>query len=143
MRAARCGKPGTDFDHGTGHGVGAYLSVHEGPQRISKLGGVALEPGMILSNEPGYYREGAYGIRIENLVVVEPRKIAGAEREMYGFETIAFAPIDTALIDAKLMTREEIAWLNAYHKAVREKLEGEGFAARARKWLKGATRKIG
>jgi Xaa-Pro aminopeptidase len=133
---------GTDFDHGTGHGVGAYLSVHEGPQRISKLGGVALEPGMILSNEPGYYREGAYGIRIENLVVVEPRKIAGAEREMYGFETIAFAPIDTALIDAKLMTREEIAWLNAYHKAVREKLESR-VSPSARKWLKGATRKIG
>jgi len=133
---------GTDFDHGTGHGVGAYLSVHEGPQRISKLGGVALEPGMILSNEPGYYREGAYGIRIENLVVVEERKIAGAEREMYGFETIAFTPIDTALIDAKLMTREEIAWLNAYHKAVREKLEGKVSPA-ARKWLKGATRRIG
>ena len=133
---------GTDFDHGTGHGVGAYLSVHEGPQRISKLGGVALEPGMILSNEPGYYREGAYGIRIENLVVVEPRKIAGAEREMYGFETIAFAPIDTALIDATLMTREEIAWLNAYHKAVREKLESR-VSPSARKWLRGATKKVG
>ncbi|MCB1542688.1 MAG: aminopeptidase P family protein, partial [Rhodoblastus sp.] len=79
---------GTDFDHGTGHGVGAYLSVHEGPQRISKLGGVALEPGMIISNEPGYYREGAYGIRIENLIVGEERKIAGAERKMLGFEMI-------------------------------------------------------
>lgn len=133
---------GTDFDHGTGHGVGAYLSVHEGPQRISKLGGVALEPGMIISNEPGYYREGAYGIRIENLIVVEERKIAGAERKMLGFETITFAPIDTALIDVKLMTREEIAWLNAYHKAVWEKLEAKVSPA-ARKWLKGATKKVG
>ncbi|MFT4096656.1 MAG: aminopeptidase P family protein [Rhodoblastus sp.] len=133
---------GTDFDHGTGHGVGAYLSVHEGPQRISKLGGVALAPGMIISNEPGYYREGAYGIRIENLVVVEERKIAGAERKMLGFETITFAPIDTGLVDVKLMTREEIAWLNAYHKAVWAKLEAKVSAA-ARKWLKAATKKIG
>ena len=133
---------GTDFDHGTGHGVGAYLSVHEGPQRISKLGGTALEPGMIISNEPGYYREGAWGIRIENLIVVEERKIAGAERRMFGFETITFAPIDTALVDARLMTREEIAWLNAYHKAVWEKLEGK-VAPAARKWLKGATKKLG
>ena len=133
---------GTDFDHGTGHGVGAYLSVHEGPQRISKLGGVALEPGMIISNEPGYYREGAWGIRIENLIVVEDRKIAGAERKMLGFETITFAPIDTTLIDVKLMTREEIAWLNAYHKAVWEKLESKVSPA-ARKWLKAATKKVG
>ena len=133
---------GTDFDHGTGHGVGAYLSVHEGPQRISKLGGVALEPGMIISNEPGYYREGAYGIRIENLIVVEERRIAGAERRMLGFETITFAPIDTALVDVKLMTREEIAWLNAYHKAVWEKLEAK-VSPGARKWLKGETKKIG
>ncbi len=132
---------GTDFDHGTGHGVGAYLSVHEGPQRISKLGGVALEPGMIVSNEPGYYREGAYGIRIENLIVVEERKIAGAERKMFGFETITFAPIDTALVDVRLMTREEIAWLNAYHKAVWEKLEAKVSPA-ARKWLKAATKKV-
>ncbi|MFO1135615.1 MAG: aminopeptidase P family protein [Rhodoblastus sp.] len=133
---------GTDFDHGTGHGVGAYLSVHEGPQRISKLGGVALEPGMIVSNEPGYYREGAYGIRIENLIVVEERRIAGAERKMLGFETITFAPIDTALVDVRLMTREEIAWLNAYHKSVRAKLEGKVSPA-ARKWLKAATKKVG
>ena len=133
---------GTDFDHGTGHGVGAYLSVHEGPQRISKLGGVPLEPGMIISNEPGYYREGAYGIRIENLIVVEERKIAGAERKMLGFETITFAPIDTTLVDVKLMAREEIAWLNAYHKAVWEKLESKVSPA-ARKWLKAATKKVG
>ncbi|MFO1116318.1 MAG: aminopeptidase P family protein [Beijerinckiaceae bacterium] len=132
---------GTDFDHGTGHGVGAYLSVHEGPQRISKLGGTPLEPGMILSNEPGYYREGAFGIRIENLIVVEKRKMAGAERDMLGFETITFAPIDTALIDAKLLTREEIAWLNAYHRQVWEKLEAE-VSAPARKWLRQATKKL-
>jgi Xaa-Pro aminopeptidase len=132
---------GADFDHGTGHGVGAYLSVHEGPQRISKLGTVPLEPGMILSNEPGYYREGAFGIRIENLLVVEPRKMKGAEREMYGFETITFAPIDTALIDSKMLARDEIAWLNAYHAQVWEKLEGK-VSASARKWLRAATRKL-
>ena len=83
---------GLDFDHGTGHGVGAYLSVHEGPQRIAKTGATPLAPGMILSNEPGYYAPGQFGIRIENLIVVEERKVAGAEREMLGFETISFAP---------------------------------------------------
>ena len=106
---------GKDFDHGTGHGVGSYLSVHEGPQRISKLGGVALQPGMILSNEPGYYREGKFGIRIENLVVVEPRAIKGAEREIYGFETLTFCPIDTRPIIRSMLTRSERGWLNAYH----------------------------
>jgi Xaa-Pro aminopeptidase len=111
---------GTDFDHGTGHGVGAYLSVHEGPQRLSKVGTVALEPGMILSNEPGYYREGHYGIRIENLILVEARQIEGAERPMLGFETLSFAPIDTSLIAPELMTAQEIAWLDAYHAKVRE-----------------------
>ncbi|MDE2362345.1 MAG: aminopeptidase P family protein [Hyphomicrobiales bacterium] len=132
---------GTDFDHGTGHGVGAYLSVHEGPQRISKLGAIPLEAGMILSNEPGYYREGAFGIRIENLIVVEKRRIEGAEREMLGFETITFAPIDSALIDAKLLTREEIAWLDAYHREVWEKLEAK-VSPDARKWLRAATRRL-
>jgi Xaa-Pro aminopeptidase len=111
---------GTDFDHGTGHGVGAYLSVHEGPQRLSKLGTVALEPGMILSNEPGYYREGEYGIRIENLILVEERQIEGAERPMLGFETLSFAPIDTSLIAPELLTAQEIAWLDGYHAKVRE-----------------------
>jgi Xaa-Pro aminopeptidase len=106
---------GQDFDHGTGHGVGAYLSVHEGPQRISKAGGVALEPGMILSNEPGYYREGKFGIRIENLLVVEARAIKGAERETYGFETLAFCPIDTRPVIRSMLTRAERDWLNAYH----------------------------
>lgn len=106
---------GLDFDHGTGHGVGSYLSVHEGPQRLSKLGTVALEAGMILSNEPGYYKEGAYGIRIENLLLVEPREITGGERAMLGFETLSFTPIDRTLIDPTLMTEDEIAWLDAYH----------------------------
>jgi Xaa-Pro aminopeptidase len=113
---------GLDFDHGTGHGVGSYLSVHEGPQRISKLGHVALEPGMILSNEPGYYREGHWGIRIENLVLVEPRKIAGAEREMYGFETLTLAPFDRSLIQTDLLDSGEIAWLDAYHARVHRAL---------------------
>ena len=132
---------GLDFDHGTGHGVGSYLSVHEGPQRISKVGGVALEPGMILSNEPGFYKTGAYGIRIENLIVVEPRAIKGAEREMLGFSTLTLAPIDLALIEPKLLTREELAWLNAYHARVRKALAPLVSPA-TRKWLAGATKAI-
>jgi Xaa-Pro aminopeptidase len=133
---------GLDFDHGTGHGVGSYLSVHEGPQRIAKLGPTALEPGMIISNEPGYYKAGAYGIRIENLVVVEPRKIKGGEREMYGFETITLAPIDQALIEPKLLDKDEIAWLDAYHARVRKALSPL-VASDIRKWLKRATKRIG
>ncbi|MDB5595994.1 MAG: peptidase [Hyphomicrobiales bacterium] len=132
---------GLDFDHGTGHGVGSYLSVHEGPQRISKLGTVALEPGMILSNEPGYYKAGAWGIRIENLVVVQKAVIAGAERDMLDFETITLAPIDRALIEPKLMTRDEIAWLNAYHTRVRKEI-APLVDAPTRKWLRDATKKI-
>jgi Xaa-Pro aminopeptidase len=114
---------GLDFDHGTGHGVGSYLCVHEGPQRIAKTGTVALKPGMIISNEPGYYRSGAYGIRIENLVVVEPRpKPEGGERELLGFETITRAPIDRRLIVPELLDEEERAWLNDYHAHVRADL---------------------
>ncbi|GLK57477.1 Xaa-Pro aminopeptidase [Methylopila capsulata] len=109
---------GLDFDHGVGHGVGSYLSVHEGPQRISKLGTTPLEPGMILSNEPGYYKEGHYGIRTETLVLVERRRIPGAEREMYGFETLTLAPIDRRAIVSELLTAEERAWLDAYHARV-------------------------
>ena len=109
---------GLDFDHGTGHGVGAYLSVHEGPQRISKLGHTPLEPGMILSNEPGYYREGQYGIRIENLVVVEPCLIEGAEREMYGFETVTLSPYERALIEVEMLNPAERSWIDAYHARV-------------------------
>ncbi|WP_448202586.1 M24 family metallopeptidase [Azospirillum sp. sgz302134] len=114
---------GLDYDHGTGHGVGSYLSVHEGPQRISKVGNsVALQPGMILSNEPGYYKTGAYGIRIENLVVVQPLDMPMAERPMLGFEVLTLAPIDRNLIEPTLLTPEEITWLNAYHDRVRESL---------------------
>ena len=134
-------RAGLDFDHGTGHGVGVYLSVHEGPQRISKLGTVALEPGMILSNEPGFYKAGAYGIRIENLVVVEPRTIAGGDRPMLGFETITFAPIDRALIDARLLDKDERAWIDAYHARVR-KLIGPLVAADTKRWLNGVTKKL-
>ncbi|MFN3522162.1 MAG: aminopeptidase P family protein [Phenylobacterium sp.] len=111
---------GLDYDHGTGHGVGVYLGVHEGPQRISKVPNtVALKPGMIVSNEPGYYKEGAYGIRIENLqVVTEAAPIAGGERPMLGFETLTLAPIDRRLIVADLLTAEERAQLDAYHARV-------------------------
>ena len=113
---------GLDYDHGTGHGVGSYLGVHEGPQRISKApNSQALLPGMIVSNEPGYYKTGAYGIRIENLVVVQPAE-GSTEREMLGFETLTLAPIDRNLIDTSLLDDEEIAWLDAYHKRVCETL---------------------
>jgi Xaa-Pro aminopeptidase len=111
---------GLDFDHGTGHGVGSYLGVHEGPQRISKLPNtVALKPGMIVSNEPGYYKEGAYGIRIENLqVVTEPAEVPGGERPMLGFETLTLAPMDRRLIAVDLLTAEERAQMDAYHARV-------------------------
>jgi Xaa-Pro aminopeptidase len=115
---------GLDYDHGTGHGVGSYLGVHERPQRISKIPNtVALEPGMICSNEPGYYKTGSYGIRIENLVtVVVDSAVAGAEKEVLAFETLTTAPIDLALIEPALMDGREIAWLDAYHARVREVL---------------------
>lgn len=132
---------GLDFDHGTGHGVGVYLSVHEGPQRISKLGFVPMQEGMILSNEPGYYKAGAWGIRIENLIVVEKRKIKNAEREMFGFETISFAPIDLRLVDVALLDEGERAWLNAYHAEVFAKV-GAKVSAEVRAWLEQATRAV-
>ncbi|MDE8650768.1 aminopeptidase P family protein [Novosphingobium album (ex Liu et al. 2023)] len=125
---------GLDYAHGTGHGVGSFLSVHEGPQRIAKSGGAQaggdqeLLPGMILSDEPGYYKTGEYGIRIENLVLVEPREIAGAEDAFLGFETLTLVPIDRALVDPALLAPEERAWWNAYHARVLEvigpRLEG-------------------
>ncbi|GAB4072115.1 aminopeptidase P family protein [Ancylobacter sonchi] len=112
---------GLDFDHGTGHGVGAYLSVHEGPARISKLGAVPLEEGMVLSDEPGFYKEGGFGIRLENLIVVQAEPTPpGGERELFSFETITFAPFDRRVIDPVLLTDEEIAWLDDYHARVRE-----------------------
>jgi Xaa-Pro aminopeptidase len=132
---------GLDFDHGTGHGIGSYLSVHEGPQRISKLGTTALEPGMILSNEPGYYKTGVYGIRIENLILVEPRAIEGAEREMRGFETLTLAPIDLRLVDQVLLGREDTAWLDAYHRRVYETL-APLVDDETRDWLTRATRAL-
>jgi len=134
---------GLDFDHGTGHGVGSYLSVHEGPQSISKRGMTVLEPGMIISNEPGYYKEGAYGIRIENLVLVtEPEKVAGGEREVMGFETLTLAPIDRRLVRPELLSSGERDWLNAYHARVAEVIGPElGPADRA--WLEAATAPVG
>ncbi|MCB1338414.1 MAG: aminopeptidase P family protein [Maritimibacter sp.] len=113
-----------DFNHGTGHGVGSYLSVHEGPQRLSRTGEVALEPGMILSNEPGYYRDGAFGIRIENLIVVTEaeRPEGGDDREMYAFETLTFVPIDRRLIVAGMLNAGERDWLDRYHAEVLEKV---------------------
>jgi Xaa-Pro aminopeptidase len=135
---------GLDFDHGTGHGVGVYLSVHEGPQRISRISHVPLEPGMILSNEPGYYKDGAYGIRIENLVVVTaPQPVAGGERPMMGFETLTLAPIDTRLVAPGLMSGEEIAWLDAYHRRVRDEVGPLVTDAADRAWLEQATRPLG
>ena len=132
---------GLDFDHGTGHGIGSYLSVHEGPQRISKLGTAALEPGMIVSNEPGYYKAGEYGIRIENLVVVAPRDVPGGERPMLGFDTLTLAPIDRTLVEPRLLDGDEIAWLDAYHDRVRSELSGLVDAG-TRDWLANVTRPL-
>ncbi len=130
---------GFDFDHGTGHGVGSYLSVHEGPARISKTGHTPLEPGMILSDEPGYYKPGQYGIRIENLLAVMPAApVEGGERDMLGFETLTLAPIDRTLIDVDLLGPEDTSWLDQYHARVRREispfLEGDDLA-----WLEEAT----
>ncbi|MGC1328198.1 MAG: aminopeptidase P family protein [Xanthobacteraceae bacterium] len=132
-------RAGLDFDHGTGHGVGSFLSVHEGPARISKLGSAPLKRGMILSNEPGYYRTGAYGIRIENLIlVIEAAPVAGAEKPLNAFETLTLAPIDVRLIEPRLLTADEIAWLAAYHARVRETL-APLVDAPTRDWLIAAT----
>ena len=138
---------GLDYAHGTGHGVGSFLSVHEGPQRISPVGSAQsggdepLQIGMILSNEPGYYKTGEYGIRIENLVLVVPREIDGAEKEMLGFETLTFAPIDRRLVEPQMLESEELIWLNCYHAHVLAKigptLEGADFA-----WLQRACAPI-
>jgi Xaa-Pro aminopeptidase len=130
---------GLDYDHGTGHGVGSYLGVHEGPQRIAKVPSVVpLMPGMIVSNEPGYYKQGAYGIRIETLqVVTEAAQIPGGERPMLGFETLTLAPIDRRLVDTAMLTDEERAQLNAYHARVLEEI-GPKVPADVAAWLKGA-----
>jgi Xaa-Pro aminopeptidase len=134
---------GLDFDHGTGHGVGSYLSVHEGPARISKLGTTALKAGMILSNEPGYYKTGAYGIRIENLVlVIGAASVPGAEKPLYAFETLTLAPIDRRLIVAEMLTPDEAAWLDGYHARVFEALSPL-LDADSRAWLAAAIRPLG
>jgi Xaa-Pro aminopeptidase len=134
---------GLDYDHGTGHGVGSYLSVHEGPQNISKkMVAQALKPGMICSNEPGFYKTGAFGIRIENLVVVSALKDVGGERPMMEFETITLAPIDLNLVEASLLTDAEKGWLNLYHARVRDTIGPLLDDEDTRKWLDRATRAI-
>lgn len=134
---------GLDFDHGTGHGVGVFLSVHEGPQRISKASRVALQPGMILSNEPGYYKSGDYGIRIENLIVVSgPREVPGGERAMMDFETITFAPYDRKAIKVALLSAGEREWIDLYHARVRELVLPHLAAETDRNWLIEATQPL-
>ena len=137
-------RAGLDFDHGTGHGVGSYLGVHEGPQRIAKRGGaVALRPGMVVSNEPGYYKEGAYGIRIENLVAVrKAAPVAGAEQELLEFETLTLVPIDRNMIEASLLSADEIAWLDSYHARVLDAI-GPQVDGETARWLKEATAPVG
>ena len=133
-----------DFDHGVGHGVGAYLSVHEGPQRLSRTSHVPFEPGMILSNEPGYYREGAFGIRIENLVVVQEADVpegGDTHRKMFNWRTLTFAPIDRRLIVDDMLDQPTRDWLNAYHQETREKLTPR-VSPEAAAWLAEATRPI-
>ena len=133
---------GLDFDHGTGHGVGSYLSVHEGPARISKLGTTALRRGMILSNEPGYYKAGAYGIRIENLVlVVEAAAVPGAEKALNAFETLTLAPIERRLVVADMLTPDEMDWLDGYHARVAQMLSPL-VDDETRAWLAAATRPL-
>jgi Xaa-Pro aminopeptidase len=128
---------GMDYDHGTGHGVGAFLSVHEGPQRLSRISEVPLEPGMILSNEPGYYREGAFGIRIENLIAVEEAPRLADDRAQLRFETLTFVPIDRRLIDAGQLAADERAWLDAYHAEVLARI-GPRVSSPTLDWLRAA-----
>ncbi len=138
---------GLDYAHGTGHGVGSYLAVHEGPQRIATPssgqsgGDEPLKAGMILSNEPGYYKTGAYGIRIENLVLVEPRTVEGAEKPVLGFHTLTLAPIDTRLVEVSMLSPEEKAWLNTYHARVAREI-GPLVPADVRSWLEEATQPL-
>jgi Xaa-Pro aminopeptidase len=135
-------RAGMDYDHGTGHGVGAYLGVHEGPQNLSRRGAEPLKPGMIVSIEPGYYHEGAFGIRTENLAVVRPPDVPeGGDRPMLGFEILTLAPIDRRLIDPALMDADERAWLNAYHTRVAEALTRLVQPDTAR-WLEAACRPL-
>ena len=128
---------GQDYDHGTGHGVGAALCVHEGPARISRISDVPLAPGMILSNEPGYYREGAFGIRIENLVLVSDAPKLGDGRDQLAMETLTWVPIDRRLIDPAMLSAAEIAWIDSYHAEVLARLATR-VSDGARDWLKAA-----
>ena len=134
---------GLDYAHGTGHGVGSFLSVHEGPQRIAPVGSSQsggdepLQPGMLISNEPGYYKTGEYGIRIENLVLVVEKHVEGAEKEMLGFETTTFAPIERRLIVKDMLSADELTWLNDYHAQVIEKI-GARLEGEDRAWLEAA-----
>jgi Xaa-Pro aminopeptidase len=133
---------GLDYDHGTGHGVGAYLSVHEGPAGIARTAKtVPLAPGMILSNEPGYYLNGAYGIRLENLVLVQPAELPAARKKFLQFETLTLAPFDRALIDPSLLSPSALDWLNRYHARVNATL-GKLLEPKIRAWLEAATAKI-
>ncbi|MGH1577637.1 aminopeptidase P family protein [Planktotalea sp.] len=135
---------GQDFDHGIGHGVGHFLGVHEGPQRLSRVSNVPLETGMILSNEPGYYREGAFGIRIENLLVVQPAKAlegSDAHRQMLDFETLTYVPIDRRLILSDMLNQQELDWMNSYHAACLSKLSGL-LSEDAQNWLENATQPL-
>ncbi len=133
---------GRDYNHGTGHGVGTYLCVHEGPQSITKRSQTPLQEGMVLSNEPGYYEEGAYGIRIENLqLIIEVPGMVIGKRKLLGFETLTLAPIDLHLVDTSLMVAGELAWLNAYHKRVRHEL-APYIDSETAQWLENATRMI-
>jgi Xaa-Pro aminopeptidase len=129
---------GVDFEHGTGHGVGSYLSVHEGPARISKLGATPLKRGMILSNEPGYYKTDGFGIRIENLELVVAAEVAGAEKPVNAFETLTLAPIDRRLVDLNMLSGDELSWLNGYHERVRHAVRGH-VDEETRAWLDAAT----
>ena len=132
-------RAGLDFDHGTGHGIGSFLCVHEGPARIAKSGTVSLKPGMILSNEPGYYKPGSYGIRIENLVVVkEMEKPEGGERELLGFENVTRTPLHLHLIEKSMINNLELNWINAYHGLVRQDLEAL-LDGPAKAWMLDAT----
>ncbi|MDD1521090.1 MULTISPECIES: aminopeptidase P family protein [Bradyrhizobium] len=132
---------GLDFEHGTGHGVGSYLSVHEGPARISKLGTTPLKRGMILSNEPGYYKTDGFGIRIENLELVVAAEVKGAEKPMNAFETLTLAPIDRRLIDVAMLSRDELDWLNAYHARVRDDVR-PALDEATKAWLDQATAEL-
>ena len=134
---------GQDFNHGTGHGVGQFLSVHEGPQRLSRQSTIALDAGMILSNEPGFYQEGQFGIRTENLLVVQPAQVPdeGNIKTLYEFETLTYVPIDLRMVVSEMLSEPERIWLNSYHQNCREKISHR-LSDNSRLWLEQATRPV-